>query len=56
MNQKPSLPEITHKQLFINNEFVEGVRGGKIAVIDPSTEQEICLISEATAEDVDKAV
>ncbi|KEZ41831.1 Aldehyde dehydrogenase [Scedosporium apiospermum] len=42
--------------LFINNEFVEGVKKQKFEVINPSTEEPICSVCEATAEDVDVAV
>ncbi|KAL2127705.1 hypothetical protein VTI74DRAFT_10297 [Chaetomium olivicolor] len=42
--------------LFINNEFVEGVEKKKFEVINPSTEEVICSVSEATEKDVDIAV
>lgn len=42
--------------LFINNEFVEGVKKQKFDVINPSTEEVICQVCEGTEEDVDLAV
>ncbi|KAL2024078.1 hypothetical protein VTK56DRAFT_9858 [Thermocarpiscus australiensis] len=42
--------------LFINNEFVEGVDKKKFDVINPSTEEVICSVCEATEKDVDVAV
>lgn len=45
----------SHK-LFINGEFVESVEGGKIPVIDPATEQQVCEVSEGGPKDIDLAV
>ncbi|KFY32514.1 hypothetical protein V493_00135 [Pseudogymnoascus sp. VKM F-4281 (FW-2241)] len=42
--------------LFINNEFVKGVDGKTIEVINPSTEEVITSVHEATEKDVDIAV
>ncbi|CAK7217650.1 mitochondrial aldehyde dehydrogenase [Sporothrix curviconia] len=42
--------------LFINNEFVKSSTGETIASINPSTEQEICCVQAASAQDVDAAV
>lgn len=42
--------------LFINNEWVEGVDGKKFETINPTTEEVICSVSEATEVDVDIAV
>ncbi|KAL1882009.1 hypothetical protein VTK73DRAFT_2991 [Phialemonium thermophilum] len=42
--------------LFINNEFVTGSNGHRLATINPTTEEEICSVHAATAEDVDRAV
>ncbi|TVY35659.1 Aldehyde dehydrogenase [Lachnellula subtilissima] len=42
--------------LFINNEFVKGVDGKTFETINPSTEEVICSVSEATEKDVDIAV
>ncbi|KAH8810728.1 aldehyde dehydrogenase domain-containing protein [Xylogone sp. PMI_703] len=42
--------------LFINNEFVKGVEGKTIEVINPSTEEIITSVHEATEKDVDIAV
>ncbi|KAK4190335.1 aldehyde dehydrogenase domain-containing protein [Podospora australis] len=49
----------TYKQptgLFINNEFVEGVEKKTFEVINPSTEEVITSVYEATEKDVDIAV
>ncbi|KAK1836102.1 putative aldehyde dehydrogenase [Podospora conica] len=42
--------------LFIDNEFVEGVDKKTFEVINPSTEEVICSVHEATEKDVDLAV
>ncbi|RKU43347.1 aldehyde dehydrogenase (NAD(P)(+)) ald5 [Coniochaeta pulveracea] len=42
--------------LFINNEFVESVDKKTFEVINPTTEEVICSVSEATEKDVDIAV
>ncbi|KAI1372244.1 aldehyde dehydrogenase [Hypoxylon crocopeplum] len=42
--------------LFINNEFVEGVDKKTFEVINPTTEEVICSVHEATEKDVDIAV
>ncbi|KAH8878811.1 aldehyde dehydrogenase [Thozetella sp. PMI_491] len=42
--------------LFINNEFVPAVSGGRINAIDPATELDICSVDAASTEDIDKAV
>jgi aldehyde dehydrogenase (NAD+) len=42
--------------LFINNEFVKAVDGKTIEVINPSTEEVITSVHEATEKDVDIAV
>ncbi|KAI1076445.1 aldehyde dehydrogenase [Whalleya microplaca] len=41
---------------WINNEWVEGVDKKTFEVINPSTEEVICSVSEATEKDVDLAV
>jgi aldehyde dehydrogenase (NAD+) len=41
---------------FINNEWVEGVDKKSFEVINPTTEEVICSVSEATEKDVDIAV
>src|SRR3954471_19207609 len=43
-------------RLFINGEFVDAVRGGRITVTNPHDNSTLAEVSEATAEDVDKAV
>jgi len=42
--------------LFINNEFVKAVDGKTFEVTNPSTEEVICSVQEATEKDVDIAV
>jgi len=42
--------------LFINNEWVEGVDKKTFEVVNPSTEEVICSVAEATEKDVDIAV
>jgi aldehyde dehydrogenase (NAD+) len=42
--------------LFINNEFVKAVDGKTFEVINPTTEEVICSVQEATEKDVDIAV
>lgn len=42
--------------LFINNEWVPSVEGKTFDVINPSTEEVICAVHEATEKDVDIAV
>jgi len=49
----------TYKQptgLFINNEWVEGVDKKTFEVINPTNEEVICSVAEATEKDVDVAV
>lgn len=41
---------------FINNEWVEGVDKASFEVINPTTEEVICSVAEATEKDVDIAV
>src|SRR5450755_1260485 len=43
-------------KLFINGEFVDAAAGGRIAVLNPYDNSQICEIAEARAEDVDNAV
>ena len=43
-------------QCFINNEFVDSADGKTYLTINPTTEEPICQISAAGAEDVEKAV
>lgn len=42
--------------LFINNEFVKSSNEQKLASINPATEEEICSVYAATADDIDAAV
>ncbi len=42
--------------LFIGGEFVDAAEGGSIDVLNPFDNSKICEISEARAEDVDRAV
>ncbi len=43
-------------KLYIDGEFVEALGGGKIAVVNPFDNSQLCEIEEARAEDVDRAV
>lgn len=43
-------------KLFINNEFVDALSGKTFPTVNPATEEVICQLQEAGAEDVDKAV
>ena len=52
----PSKPTIKYSQLFIDNEFVDSVSGKTFPSVDPATEEVICQVAEADAQDVDKAV
>ncbi|KAL6772369.1 ALDH10 [Auxenochlorella protothecoides x Auxenochlorella symbiontica] len=47
---------IPKRQLFIGGRWVEPVKGGRLPVINPSTEEEIGTIPAATPADVDAAV
>uniref|UniRef100_A0A0P4WM47 Aldehyde dehydrogenase domain-containing protein n=1 Tax=Scylla olivacea TaxID=85551 RepID=A0A0P4WM47_SCYOL len=49
-------PEIQYVKLFINNEFVDATDGKTFSVLNPSTGEIISNVSEASQEDVDKAV
>ncbi|CAK7568050.1 MAG: mitochondrial aldehyde dehydrogenase [Sporothrix epigloea] len=42
--------------LFINNDFVKSSTGETITTINPSTEENICRVQAASAQDVDTAV
>ncbi|CAK7262684.1 mitochondrial aldehyde dehydrogenase [Sporothrix epigloea] len=42
--------------LFIDNEFVQSSTGETVTSINPSTEQDICSVHAASAQDVDTAV
>lgn len=57
----PNHPELFAKlnaptQLFIDNKFVNSSNGSTFDVIDPTTEEVLCKVSAAQAEDVDIAV
>ena len=43
-------------QLFINNEFINSASGRSFSCVNPATEEVICAVQEADADDVDKAV
>lgn len=49
-------PASIRNQLFIDGQWVDGVDGGTIDVINPHDGSKITAIAEATAPDVDKAV
>jgi acyl-CoA reductase-like NAD-dependent aldehyde dehydrogenase len=52
----PVKVDIRYTKLFINGEFVDSSSGKTYESINPATKQSICRISEAQAEDVDRAV
>ena len=56
MLHPPIDPAALKTRLFIGGQWVDGVKGGQIAVENPFTGEVICHIAEATAEDVDLAV
>ena len=43
-------------QLFINNHFVDGKSGTKLAVVDPRNGETVLEVEEGDVEDVDRAV
>lgn len=49
-------PEVKYTKLFINNEFVDSVKGTTFDTINPATLEKIAAIQEAKADDIDKAV
>ncbi|KAL4432607.1 hypothetical protein ABPG74_004900 [Tetrahymena malaccensis] len=49
-------PTVFQNKLFINNEFVDGVKKTTIPVINPATEEKITDIAEATERDVELAI
>jgi len=48
MSGRYEIPEVLFTKLFINGEFVDGVKKSTIPVINPATEEKICDIAEAT--------
>lgn len=52
----PSNSALTLHNSFINNEWVEGVDKKTFEVINPTNEEVICSVCEATEKDVDVAV
>ncbi len=46
----------TKTKLLINNEWVDSVSGNRFITINPATEEVICEVAEANAEDLDLAV
>ncbi|MBP2075835.1 aldehyde dehydrogenase family protein [Oceanobacillus polygoni] len=57
-NLKPKVQEFLKgvKELYINGEHVPAISGKTFDVVDPATEDVIAKVSEAQAEDIDKAV
>ena len=47
---------IKFTQLFINNEFVNSVKGGTFEVKNPATEEVICHVQRASEEDCELAI
>lgn len=58
MELKPKVKEFLegNKELYINGDFVPASSGKKFDVYNPATEDLLAQVSEAEAEDVDKAV
>ena len=52
----PTAVPVRFTRLFIDGQWVDGVKGKQIDVIDPNTGNKIASVSEADAEDVDRAV
>ncbi|CAM6108451.1 unnamed protein product [Calypogeia fissa] len=52
----PAAPTIPSRQLFIGGEWVAPVKGQRIPIINPATEEPVGDIPSATPEDVDAAV
>ena len=52
----PPSPLTSSLVRFINNEFIKGVDGKTFETVNPSTEEVICSVHEATEKDVDIAV
>ncbi|KAL9645284.1 hypothetical protein ABK040_002484 [Willaertia magna] len=53
--QQKQVP-VHYTKLFIGGQWVDGKEGKSFSVINPSTEEEICKVSEATESDVNAAV
>jgi len=45
-----------YTQLFINNEFVDSVKGETFPTINPATEEKIADVQRASGEDAEKAI
>ena len=45
-----------HTQHFINNEFVDSIKGETFDTIDPATEEVLAKVQRGYAEDIDVAV
>lgn len=45
-----------YTQLFINNEFVDSVKGATFATVNPSTEEKICDVQRAGVDDAELAI
>ncbi|XP_042562279.1 aldehyde dehydrogenase family 1 member A3-like [Clupea harengus] len=54
--QPVKVPEVTHTQIFINNEWHNSINGKKFQTVNPATGVKICEVEEADEADVDKAV
>ena len=49
-------PEVKYTKLFIDNTWVSSVSGATFPTISPVTEEEVAVVAEAGAADVDLAV
>jgi betaine-aldehyde dehydrogenase len=52
----PAKPAVKTYQNYVNGQWVSAASGATFSVYDPSTEEVIAQVAEATAADVDKAV
>ncbi|EGR31572.1 hypothetical protein IMG5_106650 [Ichthyophthirius multifiliis] len=55
-NNRFKKPTYFQTKLFINNQFVDGVKKTYIPVYNPATEEKICEISEGTEQDIELAI
>src|SRR5215211_8448353 len=47
---------VTQQKMFVDGEFVDGLSGRTIGVLNPATGEVICEVPRAGEEDVDRAV
>jgi aldehyde dehydrogenase (NAD+) len=54
--KRPTAPAIRETKLFIDNQWVDPVKGGTFDTYNPATGEVIAKVAEASAADVDRAV